>query len=238
MADLLVFLLLAVKTVALLTGITFVILLCVGLFSLNAHVTAAEYTAKTVLKKDKKKEVHREEQGEDGIDSQEYEDLRGLYEMWYNGKMLIVWTFRLLCWIVWCIPPLFCFLPKPKKIFAEYQPPEDDGEDDPPVVPLDKNSWFFKIYRGFKGYEKGYLGASTAYLLTRKSKISKGLGAATAASAAVRKKREIDEAKEAKEREIEQQRIEQLKKMEDDLRICAYPDEVPPVIGEEEEGKE
>ena len=234
MAELLVFLLLALKTIAILAGIVFVLLLCVGLFSLNAHVTAAEYTAKTVLNKDRKKSEPTGDPAPDGLDGQEYEELRGLYGMWHNGKWLIIWTFRLLCWLIWCIPPLFCFLPKPKKIFAEYQPPKDGEEEDPDTIPVDKNSWFFKIYRGFKGYEKGYLGASTAYLLTRKSKISKGLGAAAAASAAVRKKRELDRKAEEAEQQAEQEKLDQLQKMEDDLRIRAYPEEAPPVIGEGE----
>ena len=228
--------------ILILTGVVFVLLLCLGLFSLNAHVTAAEYTAKTFLKKNRKKGEPVAEPGgdpaPDGIDGQEYEELRGLYGMWYNGKMLIIWSFRLLCWLIWCIPPLFCFLPKPKRIFAEYQPPKDGEEEDPDNIPVDRNSWFFKIYRGFKGYEKGYLGASTAFLLTRKSKISKGLGAATAASAAVRKKRELDSMKAESDRQAEQEKQDQLQKAEDDLRIRAYPEEVPPVIGEGGEGKE
>ena len=252
MADLLVFLFIFVRTILILSAIVFVVLLCVGLFSLNAHVTAAEYTAKTALKARKKKRQKEaglpDKPSGKTLEDQEYEDLRGLYEMWYNGKWLIIWAFRSLCWIIWCIPPLFYLLPKPKKVFAEYQPPEDDEEDEPDNIPVDPNSLFFKIYRFFKGYEKGYLGTSTAFLLTRKSKISKGLGAATAASAAVQKKWEIDrkkqESEERAEREkreseerAEREKLESLRKLEENLRIRAYPDEVPPVIGVEEEVK-
>ncbi len=103
---------------------------------------------------------------------------------------------------------------------------------------------FFKTYRGLQKYERGYFWVSLAYLLTRKSKVSKGLGAAALASVGVRKKREIErkrltserEAREAEQR-AEQEKLAQLQKMEDDLRIRAYPDEEPPVIGEDGKAK-
>lgn len=199
------------------------------LFSLNAHFTAAEYTAKTALKKDAQDE------------EQEYQDLRGLYEMWYTGKMLIIWSWRLFCKVIWFVPPLFLLFPKPKPVFTENDVKISETDD----IPLDKKSWFFKIYRGLKGYEKGYFAVSIAHLLTHKSKISKGLGAAALTSVGVRKKRETERKKleserdqrEAEER-AEQENLARLRKMEDDLRIRAYPDEVPPVIEGDGESRE
>ena len=195
------------------------------IFSLNAHYTAAEYTAKTALKKDAQDE------------EQEYQDLRGLYEMWYTGKMLIIWSWRLFCKVIWFVPPLFLLFPKPKPVFTENDVKISKTDN----IPLDKKSWFFKIYRGLKSYEKGYFAASIAYLLAHKSKVSKGLGAAALTSVGVRKKREIERKKLTSEREqrdaeqrAEREKLAQLQKMEDDLRIRAYPDEVPPVIGEDE----
>ena len=203
-----------------------------AMFSLNAHLTAAEYTAKTALKKD------------DVNEEQEYKDLEGLYGMFYNGKMLIVWTWRLFCKLVWLIPPLFLILPKPKPIFAGSEPQEDE-EDNQDNIPVDRNSMFFKTYRGLKKYERGYFWVSLVYLLTRKSKVSKGLGAAALASVGVRKKREIERKKLTSEREqreaeqrTEREKLAQLQKMEDDLRIRAYPDEVPPVVEENGEARE
>ena len=197
-------------------------------FSLNAHLTAAEYAAKTALKKDEENE------------EQEYKDLEGLYGMFYNGKMLIIWTWRLFCKLIWLIPPLFLILPKPKPIFAGSEPREDE-EDNQDNIPVDRNSMFFKTYRGLQKYERGYLWVSIAYLLTRKSKVSKGLGAAALTSVGVRKKRESERKKLKSEREqreaeqrAEREKQAQLQKMEDDLRIRAYPDEEPPVIGEDE----
>ena len=189
------------------------------IFLLNAHYTAAEYTAKTALKKDAQDE------------EQEYQDLRGLYEMWYTGKMLIIWSWRLFCKVIWFVPPLFLLLPKPKPVFTENDVKISKTDN----IPLDKKSWFFKIYRGLKGYEKGYFAASIAYLLTHKSKVSKGLGAAALASAGVQKKRKMDRKKKEADELAEREKLEQLQKMEENLRICAYPDEVPPVIGREDE---
>ena len=82
-------------------------------------------------------------------------------------------------------------------------------------------------------------------MFTRKSKVSKGLGAAALASVGVRKKREIERKKLTSEREqreaeqrTEQETLAQLREMEDDLRIRAYPDEVPPVVEENGEARE
>ena len=203
-----------------------------AMFSLNAHLTAAEYTAKTALKKD------------DVNEEQEYKDLEGLYGLFYNGHMLIGWPWRLFCKLVWLIPPLFLILPKPKPIFAGSEPQEDE-EDNQDNIPVDRNSMFFKTYRGLKKYERGYFWVSLVYLLTRKSKVSKGLGTAALASVGVRKKREIERKKLTSEREqreaeqrAEQETLAQLQKMEDDLRIRAYPDEVPPVVEENGEARE
>ena len=97
-------------------------------------------------------------------------------------------------------------------------------------TPKQNNTALRKVYDGAKKYEKGWFAASLAYLFSRKSKVSRGLGAAALASAGVRKKRELD-----RKRQTELPKDDEPQNPDEELRLLAYPDEVPPVIGGDDE---
>ena len=215
------------------------------IFTLEAHLHSAEYVAKTALKRDVK-----EAEDEEHVD--EYLSAFLWIPVFLKDLFLAVlvailivpcgWIYLLLYWHKPTREAIWNFSQRIKSSL-EYRVGKikrDAGE-----TPKQNNTALRKVYDGAKKYEKGWFAASLAYLFTRKSKVSKGLGAAALASVGVRKKREIERKKLTSEREqreaeqrAEREKLAQLQKMEDDLRIRAYPDEAPPVIGGENETEE